>query len=910
MNKSFLSVIIAAGMVWGVSAQELSQTLYFDFGTITASQGTVTEGEDANGHHWNNITNNIAGDKYAAQGTVYDNLVNADNQPTSYRISLDTRFSTNGKGGGGGLMTPSAELLGDLAVATATEDYFFFEADQPKGEFTISGLDPQHSYRFHIFGSRKANDTRTGIYTMDGINTSAGTLQAAGSGIGHDGENQNTDKILVSDYVFPDDNGEIVFTITRSAGTYIPLNAMKMEEFTGGRRPDAPVTVVSATLRGSAAENGESTEMHMVSPDGKNAGVFQCFTMLQPGSFSFEAVSSEDEPLSYGVTPDGKLEAGSDDVYTVASQQLSIVRVDFNTATLTITPITTCSMTGSAVHGWSTSNVEDLPYAGNGVWRGEVTLTNRPSVTDRSRFNFILNNSWSYKISKLSGSDNSVGFSWENYTLADINLNFGKYVITLDLNEMAYHIEPADGIDEHRITVMGSSVSNGQGATGNQGYAYMFDQLVASRHQEGLSENPFFLSSIAVNGNNTINLLDRYSELVNDFSRYVIFGVSLGNEGIHGAADQEAVYNQFANNMQLLIAKAREDGMVPVVMNNYTRGDFEASDYDYVRRMNLLINSWDVPSVNLLGAIDNGAGRWADGFQNGDDIYHPGTEGHAELFHAITPSLFDALKAGKPIPARKTGNSMSIAANGKVEFVPEDEVHPFALVVGLNEIPKGEAVNVTTTDGVASISFDGSTVTYTAASGETISGAVADATERASAPIYVTLSHYHAQGRTLLYAGEELLGELASKEIPAKVTILPGDGKTDLSEVMFYRSALNADEVKAIVDGQMIQSSLEVYLPFDDQDAPARNDAQAMTEAVVIPGQTSGVAAVTEEEDTVPFRVYGLEGLARVVVATPQAVAVRSVDGRLIYDREVSATADFSLPAGIYLVNNARVAVR
>ena len=230
--------------------------------------------------------------------------------------------------------------------------------------------------------------------------------------------------------------------------------------------------------------------------------------------------------------------------------------------------------------------------------------------------------------------------------------------------------------------------------------------------------------------------------------------------------------------------------------------------------------------------------------------------------------------------------------------------------MGLNEIPKGEAVNVTTTDGVASISFDGSTVTYTSASGETISGAVADAAERASAPLYVTLSHYHAQGRTLLYAGEELLGELASKEIPAKVTILPGDGKTDLSEVMFYRSALNADEVKAIVDGQMIQSSLEVYLPFDDQDAPSRNDAQAMTEAVVIPGQTSGVAAVTEEEDTVPFRVYGLEGLARVVVASPQAVAVRSVDGRLMYDRQVNATADFSLPAGIYLVNNVRVAVR
>ena len=909
MNKLLLSLLAAAGMVCHTSAEELSQTLYFDFGTITASQGTVTEGADANGNHWNNITNNTSGNKYAAVGTVYDNLVNSDNQPTAYRISLDTRFSTNGKSGGGGLLTPSAELLGDLAVASATEDYFFFEADQPKGEFTISGLDPQRSYRFHIFGSRKATDTRTGIYTLGGVNSFAGKLQAAGTGIGHDGENQNTDKILVSDYIFPDDNGEIVMTITRSAGTYIPLNAMKMEEFTGGKRPDAPATVVSALLKGSAAENGESVGMHLISPDGKNNGIFECFTMLKPGSFHIEGLSSEDEQLSYGVTADGKLVAGAADNYTVESEQLSIVRVDFGNSTLTITPITACSMTGSAVHGWSTSNVEDIPYVGDGVWSGEVTLTNRPSVSDRSRFNFILNNSWNYKISKVTGTENSVGFSWDNYTLADIYLNFGSYRITLDLNQMVYNIEPVNGIDDHRITVMGSSVSNGQGATDNHGYAYMFDRLVASRHQDGLSENPFFISSIAVNGNNTINLLDRYSELVNDFSRYVVFGVSLGNEGIHGAADQEAVYNQFATNMQRLIAKAREDGMVPVVMNNYTRGDFEASDYGYVRRMNLLINSWDVPSVNLLGAIDNGAGKWADGFQNGDDIYHPNTEGHAELFHAITPSLFDALKAGKAIPVRKTGNSMVINQKGKIEFTPEDVVHPFALVVSLNELPEGEFVNLSTGAGEATISLAGNILTYTSPAGETISGSLTTG-ERGGAPLYVTLSHYHAQGRTLLYAGDDAIGELAEKIAPVKVTLLPGVGKSDFGEVMFYRSALNADEVKAIGEGKMIQSSLEVYLPFDDAEAPGRNDAQAMTEATVVAGQTSGVTAVSGEEDSAPFRVFGLEGIARVAVSTPQTVSVCSIDGRLIDCRRVSATADFHLPAGIYLVNNSKVAVR
>lgn len=465
MNKILMTALIAAAMTGAVSAQELSQTLYFDFGSITASQGAVTEGADGNGHYWNNITNNESGNKYAAKGTVYGNLVNADNLATGFSVTLNSRFSTNGKSGGGGLLAPSVELLGDMAVATATEDYFFIESSENNSNFTIAGLDPQKCYRFYIFASRKATDTRIGTYRMEGINKFAGDLQLAGTGIGHAGENQNTDKILVSDYVFPDDNGEILFTVSRNTGAYIALNAMKMEEFTGLRRPDAPVTMASALLKGLAAENGESVEMRLISPDGKNSGVFECFTMLKPGSFHIEGVSTEDAPLSYGVTSEGKLVENSDEEYQVGGEQLSIVRVDFPEGTLTVTPITACSMTGSAVHGWSTSNVENLPYVGDGVWSGEVTLTNRPSVSDRSRFNFILNNSWNYKISKVSGSENSVGFSWEDYSLADIYLNFGTYRITLDLNRMVYNIESVNGIDDHRITVMGSSVSNGQGAT-------------------------------------------------------------------------------------------------------------------------------------------------------------------------------------------------------------------------------------------------------------------------------------------------------------------------------------------------------------------------------------------------------------------------------------------------------------
>lgn len=904
MKKILLSLLATSGCMMAGYAEELQQTLYFDFGSVTESQGTTTVGADANGNHWNNITNNTSGNKYAAAGTVYDNIVNSADQATGFTLTLNSRFSTNGKSGGGGLLAPDAALLGDLAVASATEDYFFIESSENNSNFTISGLDPQKSYRFHIFASRRADDNRIGTYIIEGLNKVSGDLQAAGKGIGHDGENQNTSNILVCDPVFPDTDGDITFTVSRNTGAYIPLNAMKIEELTGGERPEAPTLVLSAMLTGSATENGVSTPMLLISPDGKNNGIYACFTKLQPGTFTITAVTDKDETVVYGITADGQLTAGSENAYNVEAEQLSMIRVDFANSTVTVTPITACSLTGSAVHGWSTTNVEDIPYIGNGVWRGEVELTARPSVTDRSRFNFILNNGWGLKFSRVAGTANSVGLASDGFTLSDINLNFGRYIITLDLNEFIYNIEAADGIDDNRITVMGSSVSNGQGATDNHGYAYMFDNLLTTRHDDALSEYPFFISSIAVNGNNTVNLLNRYDELVNDFGRYVIFGVSLGNEGIHGAADQEAVYNQFATNMQTLITKAREDGKIPVVMNNYTRGDFDESDYAYVKRMNMLINSWDVPSVNLLGAIDNGEGRWADDHQNGDDIYHPDTKGHAELFHAIVPSLFDAIRAGKPIPARVSGHTVSISDKGKVEFTPQDEVHPFALYVDLAEIPAGKFVTITTPDGDATLSVDNNTLTYTSPDGATLTGTI-------DVPCAVTLSHYYAQGVTYLYAGDNHLGTLSEKIAPTKFTITPQPDKNlKLGEMMFYRSALNADEVKALNQGKMLQSSLEVYLPFSDADHLDDNMAQATTPVTVLTGYSSGLSTLSADDPGAPFEAIGGHGDITVNVTTPMTVTIHTLDGRRAAVATVTDTVRFPLPAGIYLVNTAKVAVR
>ena len=46
------------------------------------------------------------------------------------------------------------------------------------------------------------------------------------------GINQNIQNVYASEVIFPDENGEIKFTVSRKEGDYIPLNVLKIEEYT------------------------------------------------------------------------------------------------------------------------------------------------------------------------------------------------------------------------------------------------------------------------------------------------------------------------------------------------------------------------------------------------------------------------------------------------------------------------------------------------------------------------------------------------------------------------------------------------------------------------------------------------------------------------------------------------------
>ena len=800
----------------------LVQTLYFDFGSQMDGRGSLTEGPDANNHYWNNITNNDG--NYAAINTVYSSLVNSENTSVTYELTLNSRFSTNGQSGGGGLLEPQEELLKDFAVASATEDYFFIESGENNSSFTFSNLDPKKAYKFYAFGSRSTTQTRTAYYTMTGLNLYQGELQTSGTNCGGEGINQNIQNICESELIYPDDAGNIKFTVSRKNGDYIALNVLKVEEYTDIERPEQ---FTSLTMSGSAVEEGQ-VSMHMVSADGSPTNVFEAYTSFGSGDFSFKGTTKDGKTVNIGKGYKEGVVATNN--YSIAAPVTGQIRltIDLSSKTYEITPIESWTLVGSVTpNGWTVDKGVPLAYQGKGVWGGRVKLTGISGVSDRERF--VMNRSWDYVMKRVKGTTNEVGMGTQGYNTEDINLNHGTYHITLDLRRYVYYIDCGEeGIDPFKISVMGSSVANGQGATNNHGYAYMYGELLDERFRNQESKFPWYTSGIAVNGNNTLNLLARYNDLIHDCGTYVIFGLSLGNEGIHNAADQQAVYNQFRDNMQTLIKKAREDGKYPVMMNNYTRGDFDASDYEYVKQMNLLIHEWDLPSVNLLGAIDNGSGVWANGYQNGDDIYHPTTDGHREFTYAMVPSLFDAIDAGKKQPVRVIGTSYSLADKRVLEFTPEETVHPFTISFKV----KGTA------DGIIASFANGGNATGTLKIQDGVVVYDSPLTGEIKGTVNVTdnqwhvvsLTHYYAQGRTLLYTDKALAGELDEKLTVGKFIV--GDNTStvgrEYSELFFYRSAMVQEEIDKLCDGRMLKSSLEIYAPLDGSKSTIENLAQSM----------------------------------------------------------------------------------
>ena len=102
---------------------------------------------------------------------------------------------------------------------------------------------------------------------------------------------------------------------------------------------------------------------------------------------------------------------------------------------------------------------------------------------------------------------------------------------------------------EHTVCFFGSSVCKGVGADSLQGYADCVSRLLPSGWQA---------VNISVGGNNTYDLLARYeTDLLPTQAKYVVVGLSLGNEGLHEKGERALL--SYRENMPRLIEQLQRD---------------------------------------------------------------------------------------------------------------------------------------------------------------------------------------------------------------------------------------------------------------------------------------------------------------------------------------------------------------
>jgi hypothetical protein len=144
-------------------------------------------------------------------------LVTTDGAATPIEVVITGGFGANGRLNGG-LLWPDPALLEDLAVGTATEDYFYAMSDDATGGLQLRGMDPSTRYTLRFFGTRDDVETRVTRYTVYGAATAEATLQTSGAGAGT--ANANDDDVATFVGVQPDAWGNVFVDVAIAEGTY------------------------------------------------------------------------------------------------------------------------------------------------------------------------------------------------------------------------------------------------------------------------------------------------------------------------------------------------------------------------------------------------------------------------------------------------------------------------------------------------------------------------------------------------------------------------------------------------------------------------------------------------------------------------------------------------------------------
>ncbi|MCJ7581744.1 MAG: GDSL-type esterase/lipase family protein [Candidatus Aminicenantes bacterium] len=390
------------------------------------------------------------------------------------------------------------------------------------------------------------------------------------------------------------------------------------------------------------------------------------------------------------------------------------------------------------------------------------------------------------------------------------------------------------------IAILGSSMAAGWVTSREakfdmkNGWAFRLERLLAPKG--------YRVINISMPGDTTDKVLDRLEkDLFPLDPDIVIISLSLENEGIRGLWDKEPqkVYADFRDNLKIIIEKCKKNGISPVVASCYASDNFtEDWHYAFIKKMNLELAQWQIPGINLLGALDDGTGRFVEGITF--DLDHPDSVGHEELFHSIVPGMFDKILQGIPLSNKSTSNGFFPVRRREqttpLSYISEHPIHSYTMHFEVRSMSPGTIASILGYQGRSSqlIWLDESRFQYISADGQEhfiktdIEGKSWNG---------VCISHRFIMGETRIFINGNPVFRIEEDLLPLQF-ILGGPGgdspkfessRSDYREWMVYRTALNTDEAITLHQGILLQPSLELYVPLSEpdweNDEPLKNHA-------------------------------------------------------------------------------------
>lgn len=429
-----------------------------------------------------------------------------------------------------------------------------------------------------------------------------------------------------------------------------------------------------------------------------------------------------------------------------------------------------------------------------------------------------------------------------------------------DVAPMTYGSIPSE------IVVLGSSVAAGVGASPQEtnGWAWRTKALLETPPPVAPGSHVAWnVHNASIPGNNTAAVINRFQNDVaipRAGAKVVMISLSLANEGLVGASNPQAVFDSFKNGIEEIIERCQTANMVPVVTLCYPQNLYNAEQYSYVRKMNLLLNTWGVPSVNFLGAIDDGSGHWAPGHSADDG--HPNSQGHLEMYGSIVPSLFDAIVAGKTGSPDWNGTTGYLRLNqdpanpAPLSYTPAQEYRSLTLSFRVRTTGTGTVAAIGSGNTGATLEIRANSLVHVSPTGTetSIPATLADGRWHDLALSYRKPTH-----QTLVFIDGRLQATVAGSLTTGTFGV-GGPGsiagrasspmQADYQDVAIYRAAWTEDEALAQSRGALQQASLDILATLDDasptQGAPLANRAQSFAALTLQTGNfTASTAPAT-----------------------------------------------------------------